>query len=64
MAKEDKKEQKRPNKDQKKKQQAGAELCQAQVKLGLAKIEIILYLLENWGRLQLELWVGLLSLTW
>ena len=30
-------------------EQAGAELCQAQVKLGLAKIEIFFHLIENWG---------------
>ena len=29
------------------KKQAGAELCQAQVKLGLAKIEVFFHLIEN-----------------
>ena len=33
---------------EKKKKQAGAELCQAQVKLGLANIEIILYLIKSY----------------
>jgi hypothetical protein len=32
---------------EKKLKQAGAELCQAQIKLGLAKIEIFFHLNEN-----------------
>jgi hypothetical protein len=34
--------------------QGGAELCQAQVKLGLAIIEIFLYLIENRAAFDLE----------
>ena len=33
----------------KEKKQAGAELCQAQFKLGLPKIEIFFHLIENWS---------------
>ena len=34
--------------------QAGAELCQAQVKLGLAKVEIFFHLIENKAVLDLK----------
>ena len=39
------------DKHNKEKKQAGAELCQAQVKLGLAKIELFFHIIENCGRL-------------
>ena len=34
--------------------QAGAELCQAQVKLGIAKVEIFFHLIENKAVLDLK----------
>jgi hypothetical protein len=35
------------NNKKKREKQAGAELCQAQIKLGLAEIEVIFYLQKN-----------------
>jgi hypothetical protein len=37
-----------------KEEQAGAELCQTQFKLWLAKVAVIFYLIENLGRLHLK----------
>ena len=39
---------------ERKKEQAGAELCQAQFKLWLAKVAVFFYLIESLGHLQFK----------